>query len=328
MKFLIAGMGSIGRRHLRNLLSLGYKDIILYRTHKSTLPDEELSDFPAEKTMEGALSHQPAAVIISNPTFMHMQTAVPAAKAGCALFIEKPIAYQMDELAPFEKVINNKKNKIFSAFQFRFNPGLKKIKDILDTGEIGQPLSFRCHWGEYLPDWHPWEDYRASYSANSEMGGGVVLTLCHPVDYLRWLFGDVQELYASTGQIGGLDIRAEDSAEVVWTHKNGVRGSLHLDYFRRPKRHDLEITCAEGVISWDYESSSAVLRKTDGKVTVFPAPEGYTRNHMFLDEMKHFIRILEKDIQPVCTYDDGKAALHLAWGILQSGCYHKRVIFA
>ncbi len=78
MKFLIAGLGSIGRRHLRNLLALGERDILLYRTHHSSLPDDELAGFPVETDLEAALAHQPDAVIVSNPTALHLQVAIPA----------------------------------------------------------------------------------------------------------------------------------------------------------------------------------------------------------------------------------------------------------
>jgi len=327
MKFLIAGLGSIGRRHLRNLLALGQNDIVLYRTNKSTLPDEELAGFPVEYSLEKALGHHPDAVIVSNPTHLHVKTAVPAAEAGCDLFLEKPIAFRIDELSALEKVISGGDITFFSAFQFRFNPGLKKIKQFLDTREIGLPLSYHCYWGEYLPDWHPWEDFRDSYAAREDMGGGVVLTLCHPLDYLGWLFGEVRTLFAVTGNSGQLDIEVEDFAEVILEHRNGVAGNLHLDYYRRPKRHDLEITCTEGVIGWDYKDSSVWMDRKGKDRTVIEAPDGYERNWMFLEEMKHFIRVVKREEPSSCTYEDGKKALNLAWGILHSGIYRKPVVF-
>jgi predicted dehydrogenase len=82
--------------------------------------------------------------------------------------------------------------KVLVGFQFRFHPGLRQVKKLLDEAAIGEPLSVRAHWGEYLPNWHPWEDYKLGYAARPELGGGVILTLSHPLDYLRWLFGEVE----------------------------------------------------------------------------------------------------------------------------------------
>ncbi len=327
MKFLIAGLGSIGRRHLKNLEALGEKDIILYRTGKSTLTDDWLEGYPIETDLEKALAHRPNAVIISNPTALHMHVALPAAQAGCALFVEKPLAHQMDQLIPLEAILQEKKNIIYSAFQFRFNPGLKKVKDLLDKGAAGRPLSFNACWGEYLPDWHPWEDYRKSYAAKKGLGGGVVLTLCHPLDYLRWMFGDPVELYANTGNASDLELEVEDFADALIRFKDGVSGMLHLDYYRRDKRQDLEIVCSEGTIYWDYSSNAVKLHLADGTSTEYPAPQGFERNNMFLDEMSHFLRVLRGEEAPLCTFEDGRKALEFAWGILHSSRYHQRVVF-
>jgi len=95
MKFLIAGLGSIGRRHMHNLLALGQREIILYRTHRSTLPDDDLTSYPTETSLDKAISFKPDAVIISNPTSLHLEVAIPAALAGCHLLLEKPISHSM-----------------------------------------------------------------------------------------------------------------------------------------------------------------------------------------------------------------------------------------
>ncbi len=328
MKFLIAGLGSVGKRHLRNLIDLGQKDIVLYRTHKGGLPqDSDLTSFPAETDLHRALDHKPDAVIISNPTALHTQVAVPAAEAGCALFIEKPLAYQLDDLMEFEALLAVKPVKVFMAFQFRFNPGLRTIKQMIEQDAIGKPLSFHCHWGEYLPDFHPWEDYRNNYAARKDLGGGVVSTLCHPLDYLRWLFGDAMELYAMTGNVSDLDLDVEDQAEVLFKFNTALTGNLHLDFYRRHKRHDLEICGSKAILFWDYDSNIVRLRIGNESEKLINPPSGHQRNHMFLDEMKHFIQIVQEGIEPLCTYEDGKRALQLAWGILQSGQYHQRVFF-
>jgi len=192
LKILIAGLGSIGRRHLRNLKTLGQGEIILFRTHQSTLPEDELEAFPVETDLETALSRKPDAVVIANPTALHMDVAISAAQAGCHLLIEKPIAPQWDEkVAELRSIVSANDIRTLVGFQFRFHPVLSRIQELM-KGTIGHMLSFRVHWGEYLPGWHPWEDYRQSYAARKDLGGGVVNTLCHTLDYVRWLFGEVE----------------------------------------------------------------------------------------------------------------------------------------
>lgn len=180
MKFLIAGLGSIGRRHLRNLLALGERDILFYRTYRSTIADDEFAGFRVETNLEAALASGVQAVIIVNPTSLHLDVAVPAAQAGCHLLIEKPLSHSLDGIDRLQEALKASGAQVLMGFQFRFHPGLQRIAQLLQAGAIGRPVSARAQWGEYLPAWHPWEDYRLGYSARQDLGGGVVLTSLSP----------------------------------------------------------------------------------------------------------------------------------------------------
>jgi predicted dehydrogenase len=319
MKILIAGLGSIGRRHLRNLVALGESDILLYRSHRSTLPDKELAGFPVETDLAAALTHRPAAVIVSNPTALHLQVAIPAAEAGCHLFLEKPVSHTMEGVDELKEAVRHGGGQVLTGFQFRFHPGLQAVRRLLTEGAIGRPLSVRAHWGEYLPGWHPWEDYRLGYSARADLGGGVVLTLCHPLDYLRWLLGEVAALWAFSGQLGDLELRVEDTAEIGLRFTSSGLGSVHLDFSQRPPAHHLEIIGTQGTIRWD-NSDGAVqaYRSASEKWDSYPAPEGFTRNDLFLAQMRHFLAVARGECTPLCTLDDGVRALQLALAVHQS----------
>lgn len=319
MKILIAGLGSVGRRHLRNLLALGESDLLLLRTHRATLPNEELSGLPVETELAAALARKPQAVIISNPTALHLEVAIPAAEAGCHLFIEKPISQSLEGIAELRAALRRGGGKAYVGFQFRFHPGLRLIKQFLQQGAIGRAVSGRAHWGEYLPGWHPWEDYRQSYSARSELGGGVILTLCHPLDYLRWLFGEVTALWAFAGRLGDLELDVEDTAEIGLRFEGGELAGLHLDYLQRPPRHRLEIIGTEGTITWDNSDGTVRLyRAASQEWEAFPPPQGFERNTMFLEQMRHFLAVARGQAEPLCTLHDGVRALELALGALQS----------
>jgi predicted dehydrogenase len=318
MKFLIAGLGSIGRRHLRNLVSLGEKDIILFRTNQATLSDDELAGFPVATNLEEALAQKPEAVIVANPTALHLDVAIPAAKAGCHLLIEKPVSNSLDGIAQLKEALAVSKTKVLVGFQFRYHPGLKQISKLLKEGIIGRPLSVRVHWGEYLPNWHPWEDYRQGYAARSDLGGGVILTLCHPLDYLRWLLGDIQELFAFGGHLSDLDLQVEDTAEISLHFVNGMVGSVHLNYIQRPPVHGLEIVGTGGTLRWDNADGTAQLSRAGEPWEKYPVPTGFERNWLFQDEMRHFIAICRGDDEPVCSLEDGIWALQLTLSAHQS----------
>lgn len=313
MKFLIAGLGSIGRRHLRNLVALGQEDILLYRTHQSTLPDDELAPYPVEINLEAALAQKPDAVIVSNPTALHMEVAIPAAKAGCHLLLEKPVAAQTDErVQRLQRLASETGIKTLVGFQFRFHPVLNQVKALLESGKLGWVYSFRAHWGEYLPGWHPWEDYRKSYAARKDLGGGVVNTLCHPLDYVRWLFGEVASLSAITGQVSELELDVEDVAEISLLMENDIVGSIHLDYFQRPSAHWLAVNCEKGSIRWDNATGVAKVFNVDkDKGEIIEPPPGFERNDLFLEEMRHFLALIAGEASSLCSLHDGVAALKI-----------------
>ncbi|MBN1230609.1 MAG: Gfo/Idh/MocA family oxidoreductase [Anaerolineales bacterium] len=330
MKFMIAGLGSIGRRHLRNLRSLGQEDILLYRTHQATLPDDELKDLPVETDLQKALAQKPDAIIIANPTALHMDVAIPAAEAGCHILLEKPVSDTLDDVCILQATAEKTGVKILVGFQFRYHPGLQKIRWLLKEYAIGTPTSVRIHWGEYLPDWHPWEDYRLGYAARKDLGGGVVLTLTHPLDYLRMLFGDVKALWAFTGKLSDLEIDVEDSAEIGLKFSTGMIGSLHLDYVQRPSKHHLEVIGTQGTIRWNSQNGVVQVYSTLASAPTwqeYPAPDGFERNDLFIAQLQHFLEVIKGKAEPVCTLSDGIWAQKLALGVLHSSEEEKIIHF-
>lgn len=331
MKFLIAGLGSIGRRHFRNLISLGEKDIVLLRTRKATLPDDELAGYPVETDIRDALKkHKPDAVVVANPTALHLDVAIPAAQAGCAILLEKPVSDSLDRLDILQQAAQKSGSKILVGFQFRHHPTLNKARELIQSNAIGKILTVHAHWGEYLPQWHPWEDYRQSYAARADLGGGVIRTLTHPLDYLRYLIGEVESLWSFNGHISPLEIDVEDVAEIGFKFVNGAIGGVHLNYVQRPPRHTLEIVGTQGTLRWD--NADGILRSSNPPspfgsysddppapvLQTFSPPEGFERNQLFVSQTRHFIETARGESEPVCSLEDGIAALRLALAAKES----------
>lgn len=316
MKFLIAGFGSIGRRHFRNLKTLGQNDLLLLRSGKSQLPEDELAGHIVEHSIDAALAHRPDAVVVANPTALHLDVTIPVARAGCHILLEKPVSNDMGRVDELRAAVTASGSRVLVGFQFRFHPGLLKAKELLGSGILGKPISVRAHWGEYLPGWHPWEDYRKGYSARGDLGGGVVLTLSHPFDYLRWLFGEVDSVSATTARSGQLDIEVEDQADVDLGFTGGLRAAVHLDYLERPGLHWLEIECTEGVMHWDAGTGNLRISFSDDRPEQnYPVPDGFDRNHLFLDQTRHFIEVAKGTAEPGCTLEDGIKALQIALAV-------------
>lgn len=314
MKFLIAGLGSAGRRHLHNLMRLGEQDIILYRTFKSTLPDDELRRFPVETDIHAAIKHCPEAVIISNPTACHLDVAVPAAQAGCHLLIEKPISHTLHGLEQLRESLQAGGGRAMIGYHFRFHPLFRLTKRLLNEGRIGRPLTVHAHYGDYLPGWHPWEDFRYGYSARGDLGGGITGTLSHPIDYLLWFFGEGKLLWKVESKISDLDIDVNDTAELGIRFACGMIGSIHLNYYQRLPAHHFEIVGTDGTIKWNSSDDMLhIYSATAEAMETIAAPENFERNSMFLSEMSHFLQMIRGDAEPCCGLDEGERVLKLAF---------------
>ena len=307
--FLVMGAGSVGSRHAQNLGALGFENVLFYRSGHGAPQPERWST----TDLSEALALRPLAALVCNPTALHVDTALAAARSGCHLFIEKPVSHSMEEVEALATEVAERRLVVLVGYQFRFHPGLRQVKRWLAEGAIGDVTSARARWGEYLPGWHPGEDYTKSYSARRELGGGVVVTLSHPFDYLRWLLGEVVEVSAQTGQRGGFELDVEDTANVLLRFESGVLATVSLDYVERPASHRLHLVGRNGLIAWD--GTTGVARLHDavrGEVQSVSPPPGFDRNSMFLDEMTHFLACVRGQEQPVCGIGDGVAALRIA----------------
>ena len=320
MKVLVAGSGSIGRRHLSNLRTLGVEDLALFSTGHSTLPAAELSGLPIYRSLEEALEWGPDALVVANPTACHLDVAVPAARRGCHLLMEKPISHDLQGLDGLRLALEQGGGGLLTGFQFRFHPTLGALAEGIRQGALGRTISARVDWGEYLPGWHPWEDYRKGYVARAKLGGGVARTLSHPFDYLRWILGEASALtWAHVRQTGVLELDVEDEVEAGFRFQCGAVASIHLDLYRRPPVHRLEIVGTDGVASWNALDGELIWASSDGSsLRRELPPSDFGRNTLFLDEMTHFLAVVRGEVKPICTLEDGVRALELALDVLDA----------
>jgi predicted dehydrogenase len=314
--FLVAGSGSIGRRHFENLRRLGH-EACFYRTGRRD-PAAPVVEAPAEFDLARALAGRPRAVLVCNPSALHLEVALAAARAGAHLLVEKPLSHSLDGVARLVGEVQRRRLVALVGFQYRFHPGIGRVKAWLEEGAIGEVVSAHVYWGEDLAAWHPGEDWRRSYAARADLGGGAVRTLCHPFDYLRFLLGEVEAVSAFVSRRAlGLDV--EDAAHVSLRFASGALASVQLDYLQRPRAHGLELVGTRGRIRWSDADGAAHLHdaRRDRVTPFFPAP-GFTRNEMFLAELRHFMACLEGREQPQCSLADGVRALEIALLALRS----------
>ncbi len=317
---LIVGLGSIGRRHLQNLRLLGSHHIICYRIGRDILPDNAFNDIAIETDISKALGHNPDIAIISNPTALHMDVALKCAKKRCHLFVEKPLSHNLNGCNQLINIVKENHLITMIGCQFRFHPLLLSLKNQIEDGKIGNIIGTRAEWGEYLPDWHPWEDYRYSYSARKEMGGGVTLTLIHPLDYLYWLFGPMVYVKAMLSKVPSLQTEVlDDYTEMTIRHESGVISQIHLDYLQRPPVHILTVLGEKGTVRWNDHAGSLVWMDYTGKTSQEFVSPTFGRNKLFLEEMRHFLDCVDHSQKTKVPLEDGIEVLKIALRALRKG---------
>jgi predicted dehydrogenase len=314
MKFLICGLGSIGLRHLRNLKVLGYTDVIVYSSGKSVMPGvkEETEGIKLYDSLTMALNQKPDVCMITNPTSLHVSVAIEAANAGCHLYIEKPLSNTLEQLDQLQKIVNNKNLKTFVTYQFRFHPHIQLLKIIFDDelNPYGKALYVTTEWSEYLPDWHPWEDYKQGYSARKDLGGGVLLTQIHPLNYLNYIFGAIDSVQVNKIATRSLDIEVDDVADLMLNFNNRMSGHIHIDFLQKPKVHTMKIVTSTGRFEWDYHKNILNFVDKDGKDNIL-VNDNFVRNDMFMQMLVEFIDCINSTKETKFNLDEAIRELKL-----------------
>ncbi len=312
MKFLILGCGAIGQRHISNLKKVSKGKIIVCDTNHDRLKKVgQKYEVDTFLNFDDALEQNINTVIVSTPPSQHISVALAAARKGCNLFIEKPLSDNLNGVAELIDISEKKKIVIFMGFNFRFQYGLRKVKTFLKENTIGRIVSARAEFAHYLPDWHPGENYRKNYSARKILGGGSILDAIHEIDYIRWLLGEVGEIFCFSEKISDLDIDTEDIAEIVMRLKTNQIISIHMDYVRRIYNRSCEIIGEKGIINWNFQERTVRLYSLKNKTwQIFHKKED--TNEMYLEEMKHFILCLQGKARPEVNIFDGKRNLEIA----------------
>lgn len=334
MKILMIGLGSIGQRHLRNIRKLLGDDaeIIAYRVRglQHTFSDdmqirdnvnlEEEFNIKSFDDLKEALKQKPDVAFITNPTNLHIPCAIKCAEAGCHLFLEKPISDKMTGIKRLMRIVDEKGLKAFVGYQNRFHPAICEVKAVVDSGILGRILSVHCAVGERLSTMHSYEDYKDTYMARSDMGGGVVTNqLVHELDYLYYLFGKPIKVYAMGGRLGNLDIDVEDSCDALFTmtgKKDRVYATVHADFYQSPPSRFIKVVGEKGVIIADLIDAH-VTKNIYDETEEISYPD-FKRNDMFIEELKLFFSCIEEDTKEAVTLEDGIVSLKMAMAIKES----------
>lgn len=335
MKVLFVGLGSIGQRHLRNLCGIvpvEELDIYAYRrrglqrildARQNVVSEDGLEDkygITVVDSLDDAFAIGMDAVFICNPTSMHLEVLRQACDHSCAIFEEKPLSHTMQGVDEVLAEIRNKKLITYIGFQNRLHPCLQELRRAIDEGDIGEIACVDAELGENITTCHPYEDYRGTYACSSQLGGGVLLSQIHELDYLIWLFGMPLSVYASGGKLSDFDLDVEDCIDIVMTCERGAKRipvHVHEDFIQSPPVRRCKVVGTDGKIEVDLLSST--LRRWDSLGSLIQELSyDFERNDMFVAEMNEFVAALREGRQTNLPIAEGARSLRVALAAKES----------
>jgi len=292
---LIIGSGSIGQRHIRNLKMKGINNIVALRSkkgHFKKLPIE----FPLieVESWEEAVKFLPDIAIIANPSSYHIESAIKICEHVKGIFIEKPLSTSSNSCEHLIETLNEKKVVSFVGHNLMFHPVIKNIIKFHDNNDVGSIINIQCQAGQWLPDWHPYEDYKTAYYSRKDLGGGVSLTLIHEIHLALELAGLPLSVYGEISESKQLDVDVDVCSDLMIKHNTGAVSQIHLDYLQRPSHRSGLVTFEKGWVSYDFRRMELIGQIIGGDVCKIWSNLDYDFNEAYKDQLDMFMRLVEE----------------------------------
>lgn len=322
MRVFVVGYGSIGKRHVNNLLERDDVEQIFILTKIDPISSNHITyekvTFIKSPTLSSSdlsclssmrLSKSDFA-IIANETSKHMDWAISLGRLGFNLIIEKPLSDTLDRSSELQSIIDKMKIKVMVGYNLRFLGIIKLIKEYLLNGLLGKLYFARIEVGQYLPSWRKGVEYRTTYSADKSMGGGVALDLSHEIDYMKYFFGFPISWKIVKEKVSELEITSDDIFEGVYRY-NDFLCSVHMDYLQQQKKRECRIVGSKGFLICDFVKNRLDLESDIAGNICIDAPTFFDIDKTYRDELGQFIQSIRNDEEPKMTISDGLDVLKL-----------------
>ncbi len=292
---LIIGSGSIGQRHIRNLKKIGINNIIALRSNKGhykKLP-KDLQVIEVD-SWDDAIDKKPDIAVISNPTSLHLEAASTISKHVKGVFIEKPLSNSLDKCQELIDTLNEKKVVSFIGHNLMFHPIIKKIIKFYEENNVGEIINIQCQVGQWLPDWHPYENYKKAYFARKDLGGGVALTLIHEIHLVIELAGLPISVSGESTGYKKLDLDVDVCSDLMLKQEAGAVSQIHLDFLQQPSHRSGLVTFEKAWLGYDFNKMELTAQRINEEPQVLWNNSEYESNQMYVDELKEFVRFVEE----------------------------------
>lgn len=330
-KILIVGLGSMGKRRIRNLQKLGYKQLIGFDLREDRIIETRKKyKIPSFNNFEYALKEKPTIMIIATPPHLHKEYAEIAIKNDIHVFLEVNLLYNhVESILKFSK---RKSIVVCPSSTMRYHPVVKKLKILLKQKKIGKIYSIHHHVGHFLPNWHPWENYKDFFVSRKETGGARELV---PVElnWLTYVFSDIKSVFANIGKISKLDVDIDDFYQIFLEFKNHIPCTINIDVFSIPSVKETKIIGEKGTIFCDFnknqikldkDNTSKLFKIRSGKVA--SGYKGITPSEtLYEEEIQDFLNSIKKNQKCSFSLTDELRILKILNSIEKSSKLQKKL---
>lgn len=282
----IIGLGSIGSKHVKSLIKQFNVEIIALRTRKGNKRVKDcISNYVTEIKSIDDFSYVDS-IIISNPTSLHKKTIQNLLHLNKNLFIEKPLTNSYETTKEIFEKLKEYQSKVQIGFCLRYHPVIKKLKEVLDSKILGNIYHAKLNVGQYLPNWHPYTDYKSEYFSRKDLGGGSIRTLSHEIDLSQFLFGNPLELNSYVGKVSNLEIDVDDLCMILLKYENMIV-RIEADFLQKnPVRKGI-IIGTDGDVEYDVFENYIRTYDSNGNLM-----ENYSPNvsNMYENQMLDFLK--------------------------------------
>jgi predicted dehydrogenase len=288
LPIIVFGAGSIGERHIGVLQDLGFTKVLIFRQRNLPLRNVPKMEVTILTEWSEIIEQKPFAAIICTPTSQHSEQLLKCLQLNMHVLVEKPLSHQSERLAPFIQILETAPPlHVQIAYMLRYHPAIQIVKMHVDKQILGPLLHSNSYWGEYLPDWHPWEDYTQSYAAQKQLGGGSALTLSHDIDIACWIHGaQIAETQILKQIYSPLKVDVESAADILLRFKTGAQANIHLNFFERFPHREYRFVFRDGIMKLDYLKNVLEIQSIhQSDRIVF---EDFQRNEMFRKQAEDF----------------------------------------
>ena len=324
---LIIGTGSVGKRHAKNLNSLGCT-ISCIDPRRDRLDEAAQENIPLKSgyaSLEEAFAGGDTfdAVAVTSPPSFHIDQAVAAMRKGIPVLLEKPISPDLKSAQTLQKTVHESGVPLLLGYTWRWWPSLSKVRDHLSQHAIGKLRYVKFIMSAQLADWHPWERYQDFFMASKSLGGGALLDESHWLDLMIWLFGMPQKLFAKVEKISDLEIETDDNVDILCKYPENMSVYLHLDLYGRPHEKSIQFIGEKGTLIWEPEQIRIGRgMEPDWQVENF----ANDRNDMFVSVAQEFMQVLSGRPVTTCNIDDGINVLTLVEAARRSSSEEKTIL--